>query len=227
MKIIAVIVTCNRLDLLPRALISVKNQSRKPDKVYVISNSTDNNFLIEQGICIDFGFLIIRNYRTKNNAGALNAAIELIIKEYGVSGNLYFASLDDDDEWLDLYLETIEKNNSEGYDVVVCELSRNNGKFSNRQHLPNRFSIETFLKGNPGIGNSNTFVKLITLLNAGCFDESCLSNVDRDLFVRIFQLKPTYKIINQIMVIAYTDNERIRITNNTRLANNFFAMCIK
>ena len=32
MKIVAVIVTCNRLELLPRALKSVSEQTRKPDR---------------------------------------------------------------------------------------------------------------------------------------------------------------------------------------------------
>ena len=47
MKIATVIVTCNRLELLPRALKSINKQSRPSNFVYIISNSTAENFLKE------------------------------------------------------------------------------------------------------------------------------------------------------------------------------------
>jgi hypothetical protein len=80
----------------------------------------------------------------------------------------------------------------------------------------------SFLKGNPGVGNSNTFIKLSSLLKAGCFDETCLSNTDRDFFIRLFQLNPTYKVINKHLVNHYTDNERHRITNNVSIRKKSF-----
>ena len=85
MKIIAVIVTHNRLELLSRALNSVSQQSRKADSVFVISNSTDDNFIKENKVCIELGFKSIKNYRTQNYAGALNTAVAEIIKENGIS----------------------------------------------------------------------------------------------------------------------------------------------
>ena len=48
MKIATVVVTCNRLTLLPRALKSIQNQSRKPDFVIVVSNSTSENYELEK-----------------------------------------------------------------------------------------------------------------------------------------------------------------------------------
>ena len=103
MRIAAVIVTHNRIELLPRALKSIKEQSRQPNFVYIISNSTADNFLKEQKLCADFSFQILENYRTENYAGALNTSVEKIIRENGISEDLYFASLDDDDEWLPNY----------------------------------------------------------------------------------------------------------------------------
>jgi hypothetical protein len=222
MKIIAIIVTCNRLELLPRALKSVKGQSRKPDFVYIISNSTNENFLIEQKICSDFGFQILKNQRTKNNAGALNTAIEEIVKCVGVEDDIYSAFLDDDDEWLPDFLETVEINNINYYDFITAELTRDNGTFRNHQKLPTTLSTETFLKGNPGIGNSNLIIKLSFLLKAGCFDEACLSNIDRDLCIRIFHLNPKYKIIHKLFVIAHTDRNRYRITLDSSIRVNSF-----
>ena len=100
MRIAAVTVTCERITLLARALKSIKEQTRDPDLVYVISNSKSKTFLEEQRICAEFGFPVIKNHRTENYAGALNTAIEEIVKLHGVEDDIYFASLDDDDIWL-------------------------------------------------------------------------------------------------------------------------------
>ena len=89
MKIIVVIVICNRLELLSRVLSSVVAQTRKPDYVYVISNSKQNTFFNEQAICSKFGFEIIENYRTENYAGALNTGVEEIVRRQGISENIY------------------------------------------------------------------------------------------------------------------------------------------
>lgn len=222
MKIIAVIVTCNRLELLPRALKSVKDQSRQPDFVYIISNSTTESFEKEQKLCAGIGFQVLKNQRTKNNAGALNTAIEEIIKEFGIKENVYIAILDDDDQWLPDYLKNIDNQKSENYDFIVAELTRDNGLFKNHQKLPQMLSVDTFLKGNPGIGNSNMVVKLPFLLKAGCFDELCLSNVDRDICIRIFQLRPKYKVLNELLVVAHTDRNRYRITLDGQIRKKSF-----
>lgn len=222
MKIAVIIVTCNRLKLLPRALKSVSKQTRKPDLVYIVSNSSNENYEKEQGLYADFGFTILQNQRTKNNAGASNTAIEEIVKQFIINDDLYIAFLDDDDEWHSDYLQTLEEVNLNSYDVLLAELSRNNGKSNNIQVLPETIDADCFLKGNPGIGNSNTFVKLSSLLKAGCYDETCVSNTDRDFFIRLFQLNPTYKIIHQHLVNHYTDNERPRITNNISIREKSF-----
>jgi hypothetical protein len=222
MRIAAVIVTNNRLELLPRALKSVKEQRRQADYIYVVSNSTNENYEKEQNLITKIGFQIIQNQRTKNNAGALNTAVEEIVKQNEIIETVYTAFLDDDDEWHLDYLQTLEEENHNSYDVLLAELSRNNGKTDSIQVLPKTIDTNCFLKGNPGIGNSNTFVKLSSLLHAGCFDETCLSNTDRDFFIRLFQLNPTYKVINKHLVNHFTDNERPRITNNISIREKSF-----
>ncbi|MBK8329348.1 MAG: glycosyltransferase [Bacteroidetes bacterium] len=94
MKTIAVIVTCNRLALIPKALKSVSKLTRKPYNVYVVSNSTNENYLKEKEICKEFGVELFKNYRSENYAGALNTAVEQIVKQHEISEDLYFASFD-------------------------------------------------------------------------------------------------------------------------------------
>ncbi|MCB0538296.1 MAG: glycosyltransferase [Bacteroidetes bacterium] len=214
MKISAIIVTCNRLELLPRALKSVSGQTRKPDYVYVVSNSTEDNYFKEQKICNEFGFILFKNYRTENYAGALNTAVEEIVKQQGITDNIYFASLDDDDIWLPDYLKEIEANNTEDFDLIAANYLRKSDEENLLMTLPALLSENNFLKGNPGIGGSNTFIRLKTLLKSGCFDEALHSSVDRDFFVRVFQQKPKYKIIQKHLITAYTDKNRERLTTN-------------
>jgi len=214
MKIAAVIVTCNRIELLPRALKSIKEQSRQPNFVYIVSNSTADNYQIEQNLCADIDFQILKNHRTENYAGALNTAIEQIIKESGISEDIYFASLDDDDEWLPNYLQEIESNNSDNFDLLVGNLLRSSKSENNLLVLPNELSEKDFLIGNPGISGSNTFIKLTTLLKSGAFDEGLSATIDRDFFVRVFLQKPKYKIISKHLVTQHTDNDRERVTTN-------------
>lgn len=212
MKITAVIVTCNRLELLPRALKSVSEQTRKPDYVYVVSNSTTENYLKEQEICKKFE--LFRNYRSENYAGALNTAVEEIVKKQGITNNIYFASLDDDDVWLPDYLKEIESSNTEDFDLIAANYLRKSDDENFLMTLPEQLSEIDFLRGNPGIVGSNTFIRLKTLLKAGCFDEALHSSVDRDFFVRVFQQKPKYKIIQKHLVTVHTDKNRERLTTN-------------
>jgi hypothetical protein len=212
MKIAAVVITCNRLPLLPRALKSIAKQNRKPDFVFVVSNSTDENFEAEKIICNDFGFALTKNLRTQTYTGALNSSVEEIIKHFGIEDDVYFASLDDDDEWLPNYLQEIQSNNTDIFDLLVGNLLRKSSTENHLQVLPNTLSTNDFLIGNPGVCGSNTFIKLTMLLKAGSFDESAAATADRDFLVRVFQQKPTYKIINKHLVTQYTDNDRPRET---------------
>ncbi len=156
MIISAIIVTCNRLELLPRALKSVSGQTRKPDYVYVVSNSTEDNYLKEQAICNELGFELFKNYRSENYAGALNSGVEEIVKQQGIADNIYFASLDDDDVWLPDYLKEVEVSNTEDFDLIAANYLRKSDDENLLMTLPEQLSENDFLKGNPGIGGSNT-----------------------------------------------------------------------
>lgn len=214
MKIAAIVITCNRLPLLPRALQSITKQYRKPDFVIVVSNSTNDIFEEEFKLCSEFGYALIRNMRTATYAGALNCSVEEVIQHFGITDDVYFASLDDDDEWLPNYLQEIETNNSEDNDLIIVNLLRKSAIENELQILPVALSVNNFLSTNPGVCGSNTFIRLKTLLQAGGFDEALPATVDRDFFVRVFLQKPKYKTINKHLVTQYTDIDRPRVTIN-------------
>lgn len=217
MKIIGLITTKNRLDSFKCALESISNQTRKPDQLIVVSDSLPESKLKEKELAINCGATFIENFFTNNYAGSLNSAIHYIIRKniftnYSLD-EIYIAMLDDDDIWMCDYLEECEKILKDE-DFVVSGLIYCNEKGIKKLSIPDNLTIDSFLKGNPHIQGSNTFVKLTTLLKAGLFDENMNSSIDRDIFVRIMLLKPTYAICNRYLVKVNAYNFKERITNN-------------
>jgi hypothetical protein len=222
MKISTVIITYDRVELLERAIVSVINQIRKTDYFYVISNSTNDIFLKEKILSEQYEFKLIKNNRTDNYAGALNKSVEEIIKEQSVSEEIYFASLDDDDEWLPEYLNELEISNDNEYDLLTAYYLRYSPTENILMKVPDKISEKDFLIGNPGIGGSNTFVRLTTLLKAGAFDEALHASVDRDFFIRVFQQNPSFKVVKKHLVTAHTDKNRTRLTTDIKKKENSF-----
>lgn len=216
MEIIAIITTKNRTGLFAKALESVLLQTRQADEIIVVTDSTDENKAIEKRLIKNSGVTILNNKNAHNYAGSLNTAIHFILqknlflqKDYK---NIYVAFLDDDDIWLNTYLEEAEKSIHEK-DFLVSGLIYRNEDGAKRLSIPQILSVDSFLKGNPHIQGSNTFVKLDVLLKAGLFDENMSSTTDRDIFTRIMLLNPTYAVLNEYLVEVNAYNNRERITN--------------
>lgn len=72
----------------------------------------------------------------------------------------------------------IEASYTDDFDLIAANYLRKSDDENLLMTLPEQLSEIDFLKGNPGIGGSNTFIRLKTLLKAGCFDESLHSSVD-------------------------------------------------
>lgn len=223
MKVYTILTTKNRTQYFQMALNSVFTQIRTTDFLVVVSDSDDeedqkyeSNLLKQhENVC----FLI--NNHTRNYAGSLNTALSFIIgREFidnsFIADDIYIAILDDDDIWLNNYLkECADIVNKE--DFVVCGIKYKKNHTTELLSIPNNLTINDFLKGNPHIQGSNTFVKLTTLLKAGTFDEQLFSTTDRDIFVRIMMLNPSYVIINKYLVEVDARTSHSRITTNREI----------
>lgn len=217
-EIIVVIATKNRPELLATAIQSVITQKRQANEVILVSQSNLDNQHIEKQLCQQHQFIFLQNKNTDNYAGNLNTAIEYIIKnrlliQNKKIDNTFIAFLDDDDWWEKDYLFCCQKAILPNTDFVVTGLNYHSNNENKALSIPQTLNIQDFLKGNPHIQGSNTFVRFSTLLKAGCFDENMPSTTDRDIFTRIMMLNPTYTIINQHLVHINADNHRPRLTN--------------
>lgn len=93
MKIAAVIVTYNRLELLKESLAAVKSQSRRPDKIYVVNNcSTDGTSYYLAGESADGLTQPINLESNIGGAGGFSAGMEAAV----VAGYDYVWVMDDD-----------------------------------------------------------------------------------------------------------------------------------
>lgn len=218
-SVIGIITTKNRPKFLMRAVYSALSQTRKPEMLIVCSDS-DNLECVEyeKKYMFEKNILYIHNNFCKNCSGVRNSAVYYYIKRNIKSlcdfDTKYIAFLDDDDEWDKSYIEKCYMASTNGSDFVVSGIVFRKGNEEKALSIPNELSISAFLQGNPHIQGSNIFVKLSTLLKSGLFDENLSSSVDRDLLIRLMQLKPKYTIINEHLVYVNVDNTRWRISNS-------------
>ena len=228
MEIISIITTKNRPNFLEKALYSIKNQKRCPNIIILVTDSNETNIEKEKNIIKNFDLIYLQNENNKNYAGSLNTAIQYLLNcKYNKSinekinklnldfENTYIAILDDDDEWNYDYLYELESKMN-GEDFCIAGLIYKNEEGEKELSIPNELSIHDFLRTNPHIQGSNTFVKLKTLLKAGLLDENMNSTIDRDIFTRILMLNPSYKVINKYLVNINAEMNRSRITNNEK-----------
>lgn len=218
MKIIGVIATKNRSELLKNAVESATSQTSILDELIVASDSDNENYLKDELICKDKCTFLKDKY-TRNYAGNLNTALDYIVLKYIINSKedpnkIYIAFLDDDDMWKSTYIEKCKNALGSNTDFVVTGLNYYMDDKVVKLSIPSSFDKTSFLSKNPHVQGSNTFVSLSTILKVGCFDEALNSTTDRDFFTRILMLNPRYEIINEYLVDVDAHNDRQRLTNN-------------
>ena len=221
MAVVALVATAGRTTLLKsRALPSIAEQSRPPDRVVVVVDSTgDSAERTERlvrgwqppGIVVDF----LRNRRTKGAAGAWNSGLDHLLRTCGDPGRLYVAILDDDDRWAPRHLETcLKAAETFGHDMVAAPFRRIEEGAAPRPIAPPRnLDAADFLTGNSGIQGSNLVCRLSVLLESGMFDEALTSCTDRDLCIRIAELPGVrYGVTSETTVDHFACASRPRLS---------------
>ena len=222
-KICVIVATCDRPNLLSkRSIPSILGQSHPPDFLIVVDDSRSefnvkvNERYIKSIVAEDTIVSIVRNRRTPGACGSWNTGIDWIFRQLTSPQSTYIAILDDDDSWLPHYLETCMNMCISGdFDMVAAGIQR----LESEHELPviypgpSALRADDFLVGNGGIQCSNTFIRMSTMLMAGCFDESLRSSTVRDLCIRIADLGTvTYTPIPSNLVKHYVERDRIRLT---------------
>lgn len=197
LTIVGLIATLPTRDTLLRVAIpSIANQVRQLDTLVIVSD----NFAMPASVVQTLRRLmphtavhLLSNVKALGAANTWNTGIDYIAAHWPKA---YVAILDDDDQWDPEHLSICEDatRSAGSPDVVVSGLRMLIDGAEVPRDPPLSFSVEDFLTGNPGWQGSNTFIRLTTLLAAGCFTEGLKSCNDRDLAIRVLSL-PDPKLV--------------------------------
>lgn len=227
MKLAVIVATKNRSQLLTvRSLPSVVNQTLKPEYLIVCDDSSNeyrlkNKAVVQRTIIADCKVIYTQNHRSAGASGCWNSAVDTLLT-YEDPCEVILAFLDDDDSWSPSYLQQCYGTMiDQQLDMVASGIRRIEGEPSIDFHgdAPNALDAPLFLIGNPGIQGSNLFLRLSTFLEAGGFDESLYSSTDRDLCIRLAEMKSVrYQAIPEILVYHYAEPDRVRLSKpNTKI----------
>ena len=221
-ELAVVIATRDRSDLLSqRALASVTAQTRGPDYLVVVDDSSPDvrprvSDLISALHLPSCVITYIENTRTEGASGSWNTALDFLVGKGRDPSNVFVAILDDDDSWSPEYLEMCYATAcDQRLDMVAADLRRFESVDGQPvlNEAPAELRAEDFLTGNPGIQGSNLFVRLSVLLAAGGFDEALRSTTDRDLCIRIADLSTVrYGRLPVALVDHFADPGRSRLS---------------
>ncbi|MCW4005719.1 MAG: glycosyltransferase family 2 protein [Candidatus Bathyarchaeota archaeon] len=224
MVVVSVVIpTCNRANLLRRALDSVFAQTFTDFEILVVDDgSTDNT----EQVVRQYDDPCVTYFRNKTKRGANFSRNTGISHSKGT----FIAFLDDDDEWLPTKLEkqlaVFKQGNDSlgavytGFEMVtydnrrVKSLPKYNGKIFHK-----------LLEYNYVGTTSTVMVKKHVLVEINGFDEVLPSSQDWDLWLRIAK-RYEFDFVPEILINYYITRNSIT-TNRTKTANGLFHFFLK
>jgi len=206
-----IIPTHNRAGLLPRAINSVLSQTYKNYEIIIIDDgSSDNTQEILSGFASN-KLRILKNEMPKGACNARNRGIK------AAAGDL-LAFLDDDDEYLPVYLEEM----TNAYDPKWAYLSSNFSYICRtsagvKKHVRKKSKYVTPEKMLYTMCSSGIFlVEKNKIIRIGGFDEALLKSQDYDVLLRLNLRFGTACNLQKILFIVHGEHESPRITFSPR-----------
>ena len=193
-----------RYELLLLALESIKKQSLKPHKVWIVDDCSNEK--IKNFPKYPFQIMLLRNKINKGPSYSCNLAAKK-------SKAKYIAILETDDLWK---IKKLEKQfnmaTKENLDFVYCNYLMNKKK--NTQKLSNNKKeiFDLLLKKWSCPNPSTFFFKRKSFLNIKGFDEKMIGTHDHDLWMRMTQSNFKFNYVNEYLVIIedYNPNQMSR-----------------
>ncbi|MFC4351818.1 glycosyltransferase family 2 protein [Fodinicurvata halophila] len=196
-----VIPTCDRPDLLERALASVMGQSRAADEVIVVDNGRHPVRPERLPASVILLSLPPRVGASRaRNAGAAQA------------GGDYVAFLDDDDAWMPDYLERIVdamEGASRAPDMLIARMDEVVGGARYVKHSLDCLdrAVSEILTDNLGFSGQNTVVRKAAFDEVGGYDPDLVTAEDRALAVDFLLHGKHLVAVPQAVVLRYAGRE--------------------
>lgn len=202
-----IIPTHNRPLFLERAISSVMKQI-DINEIIIVDDSTDfnkkeNKQIIQNNFSIRYFPINCKGASYSRNFGAKHAT------------GKYLAFLDDDDYWLDGYLESCYQLAEENISDIVLTgfLEEKNGIVTKEKMPPSFLTKNDFLVKNPGIRGSNLFIAKQLFSQVNGFDENLASHNDLDLGYRLFDTKSLSYSNNSKHLVVFNNDNRPRLSS--------------
>lgn len=221
-RVAVLIATRGRRELLEmRSLPSISKQTRRPDYLVLIEDTTDprrpsTRRVLHRRAFPGTKFLAARNARSPGVSGAWNTGLQRLATIVDDPSRTFVAILDDDDAYAPDHLAScLERAIEDDLDLVAAGMWRHErpGEEPIEQHPPEKMEAAEFLVRSQHLQGSNLFVRLSILLEAGNFDEGQTSTTDRDVCVRLADLpKLRYARLGQATVHHYAEPDRDRMS---------------
>lgn len=214
MKLVsAVITTHNRLQLLKRAVDSVRAQTYPDIEIIVVDDASNDGTREYCQSVIDIRYIYILSKNSRGGNYARNLGIKAAQGEY-------IAFLDDDDAWLPEKIEKqvklMEKMDCE---LVFC------GRKIEELHVGGMSYIDVLpSKVNQGDMKKKILLSICTttsailcrkdaLYDVGLFDENLKFWQEYELTIRLAQRKPFYFIDEPLVIYRVNPKDKNRLTN--------------
>lgn len=223
LEVAVLIATRDRRDMLEsRALDSIVKQTRQPDYLVLVEDTTDprrpsTRRVVHKQAMPNTQFILLRNERRQGAAGAWNTGIDHLLRRVRDPKRVYLAVLDDDDRYDPSHIEwCLDRAGKREVDMVTVPLMRHESLNDpgRRRKVPDQLRPGDFLVSSQHIQGSNLFLRLSTILAAGLFDEGQTSVTDRDLMIRVSELPNVkYRKRATATVHHYAEPERARMSS--------------
>ena len=198
MDISVVIPTWNRSNLMPRAIGSVLNQSRRPTEVIVVDDGSEDDTAAK--VIAEFPGVRLLSQAHRGVSAARNHGIKVAAGEW-------VALLDSDDEWLPEKLALQVAMLESQPDLRAChtdEIWIRNGRRVNPMQKHAKPAGWIFNQCLPRccISPSSVILHYTVFEKVGLFDESLPACEDYDMWLRVFQRYPV-GLIEKPLLIKY------------------------
>jgi len=205
-KVSVVIPTCNRPELLRKALFSVLNQTYQDFEIIVVDDGMEERADKVIKDVNDDRIKYIQHEKSRGGGAARNTGIK-------AAGGEYIAFLDDDDEWTDKKLEMqVEKLEKSGNEVGFCftAVTNDTGDQIFNTKVPEEIEdyYERTLAYFKGFLTVTLLFKKEVFDNAGLFDESLPSHQEAELMIRVAKKYKGIGINKPLVLVNFDPNHK-------------------
>ena len=203
-----IITTYNRSELLIRALNSVVNQTYENIEILVIDDaSIDNTSTVVTKYIKDYTNII---YIQKEMTTGANDSRNIGIKR---ASGTFIAGLDDDDEFsINRIARFVEEYDSKYAFLSSLSILKNQDKMDYSKAL----SITTLKDMYQDNTIAQGFIEKKRLIDVGLYDTDLSAYQDYDMWLRLMLKYGNVKVIQEYLQTIYIEENRERITTNTR-----------